>query len=78
LSDVWFYGSKRRTPERQWLYIVLIIVVVVASNVVSYTLYTRSADNRVAGLKGEIESLRYQTQSLSYEVSVLRDSLNLQ
>jgi len=78
LSDDWFYGSRRRTPERQWLYIVLIIVVVVASNVVSYTLYTRSADNRVAGLKGEIESLRYQTQSLSYEVSVLRDSLNLQ
>jgi S1-C subfamily serine protease len=78
LSDVWFYGSKRRTPERQWLYIVLIIVLVVASNVVSSTLYTRSADNRVAGLKGEIESLRYQTQSVSYEVSVLRDSLNLQ
>jgi S1-C subfamily serine protease len=78
LSDEWFYGSRRRTPERQWLYIVLIIVVVVASNVVSYTLYTRSADNRVAGLRGEIESLRYQTQSLNYEVSVLRDSLNLQ
>ena len=78
MSDEWFYGSRRRTPERQWLYIVLIIVVVVASNVVSYTLYTRSADNRVAGLKVEIESLRYQTQSLSYEVSVLRDSLNLQ
>jgi S1-C subfamily serine protease len=78
LSDEWFYGSRRRTPERQWLYIVLIIVVVVASNVVSYTLYTRSANNRVSGLKGEIESLRYQTQSLSYEVSILRDSLNLQ
>jgi len=85
LSDEWFFESRRsRAPRRNWLP-VLVIVIVVIVNFAVVAAYVNNANQKVVklnqeveSLTGQIETLRFQLQSANYEISALKGSTQIQ
>lgn len=84
MSDDWFFDSGRaRAPRRNWLP-VLVIVLIVVGNFVVVALYVNNANRNVVRLNSEvetlnqeIETLRFQLQSTNYELSALKDAIQM-
>jgi len=84
VSDEWFFDSGRgRPPQRNWLPILIVIIVVIA-NFGIVVLYVNNANRNVVKLNSEIEdlnqeveTLQFQLQSTNYELSALKDTVQM-
>ena len=84
MSDEWFFESRRsRPPQRNWLPILIVIIVVIA-NFSIVVLYVNNANRNVVKLNSEIEdlnqeveTLQFQLQSTNYELSALKDTVQM-
>ena len=84
MSDEWFFESRGRAPRRNWLPVLVIIIIVVV-NFAMVAVYVNNANQKVVelnqeveSLTGQIETLRFQLQSANYEISALKDSTQIQ
>ncbi len=77
VSDKWFFESgRRRRPRNDWIPILVVVLIVVNAAVFYY--FTDQVNQNVSELNAEIETLQFQLNSANYDISVLRDSINIQ
>jgi S1-C subfamily serine protease len=82
MGEQWFFDSGRsRTPRRNWLLIVVVVVLVVSNLGVIYLYLDSTGQNagelnqEIETLNREIEALQFQLQNANYEISALKDAL---
>jgi hypothetical protein len=77
MSDEWFFESgRKRRPRNDWAPILVVVLIVVNAAVFYY--FTDQVNQNISELNAEIETLQFQLNSVNYEISVLRESINIQ
>ena len=77
MSDEWFYEQKRRRPTGiNWLPLLIIVLVIANAIILSY--FLRQANDNVAKLEVELETIEFQLNSAINEIARLEETIALQ
>ena len=74
-----FYSPKTRKGNDNWLWIIVIILMIMNVGVLTYVTYFRGGNQRVDldEINTELDSLRFQLSSAQMEIQSLRDQLKI-